>query len=160
MKLYLDSSAILKRYVEEEGSETADIVFEKAERGEVTLSLSIWNIGEVLGALDGSLRKGWLSKKQFKEVLDSFGSEFEKLLRLRTMEIIPVSTTIVADAFDVLLEHHIYEADALQIVSCVAGKNDCLLSGDKKLVEVSREAGLKAFDLALDTQELVELLQC
>ena len=36
LKLYLDTSAILKRYVNEPGTEMADEIFDKAETGELT----------------------------------------------------------------------------------------------------------------------------
>ena len=47
--VYLDSSAIVKRYILESGSEVVSNVYCKALNGELTLSFSTWNIGEVLG---------------------------------------------------------------------------------------------------------------
>ena len=52
LKLYLDTSTIVKRYVAEPGTETVDAIFDKAETGELTIALSLWNIGEALGVLD------------------------------------------------------------------------------------------------------------
>lgn len=48
--VYLDSSVIVKRYVEEPGSNIVRELYLKAYSGEVILSYSMWNIGEVLGA--------------------------------------------------------------------------------------------------------------
>ena len=56
--VYLDSSAIVKRYIREPGSDAVRKVYLKAYSGEVILSLSVWNIGEVLGAFDKARRIG------------------------------------------------------------------------------------------------------
>jgi len=55
MVAYLDSSAIVKRYVLEPGSDVVAEVYEGALDGELILSFSAWNIGEVLGVLDGTV---------------------------------------------------------------------------------------------------------
>jgi len=47
LKVYLDSSALVKRYVSEPGT-GVDYVFDKGWAGEVSIISSIWNIGEVL----------------------------------------------------------------------------------------------------------------
>ena len=62
LNLYLDTSAILKRYIAEPGTETTDIIFDKAEAGEIKITISLWNIGEALGVLDEKRRKGWLTE--------------------------------------------------------------------------------------------------
>lgn len=59
-RLYLDSSAIVKRYVVEPGTEVVDEVFERAEAREVFVVFSVWNVGEVLGSSTrGVGRHGW-----------------------------------------------------------------------------------------------------
>jgi len=132
LKLYLDSSIMLKRYVTEAGTETTDVIFDKAETGELTITVSLWNIGEALGVLDEKRRRGWLTEKEFRVVLNNFADELVKLLRLKTLEVIPLLTPILTDTWELLMNHHIYEADALQITTCIRNKNDALISGDKK----------------------------
>jgi len=58
LKLYLDTSATIKRYVVEPGTQTIDIIFDKAEAGELIISFSFWNIGEALGVLNERRRRG------------------------------------------------------------------------------------------------------
>jgi|YelNatPaOPRAMG01_1025707.scaffolds.fasta_scaffold78184_2 predicted nucleic acid-binding protein len=50
--VYLDSCSIVKRYIEEKGSEVIDTLYEKAESGKLKFAFSIWNLSEVIGALD------------------------------------------------------------------------------------------------------------
>lgn len=59
MRIYLDSSAILKRYLRERGTEKVKKVYLEALNGEATLHLSTWNIGEIIGALGKYHRRGW-----------------------------------------------------------------------------------------------------
>ena len=158
LKLYLDSSIMLKRYVTEAGTETTDVIFDKAETGELTITVSLWNIGEALGVLDEKRRRGWLTEKEFRVVLNNFADELVKLLRLKTLEVIPLLNPILTDTWELLMNHHIYEADALQITTCIRNKNDALISGDKKLVETSRKIGLKTFHITKDEQKLKHLL--
>ena len=154
LKLYLDSSTILKRYVTEPGTETTDFIFDRAESGEVAISFSLWNIGEVLGVLDERRRRGWLSEGEFKEALEMLSNELFKLMRLRALEIVLISAPILIETWGIILDRHVYEADALQITTCTYTHGDALLSSDENLVEASRKLGLKAFDTVKEEQEL------
>jgi len=49
LRFYLDSSALLKRYILERGTERVEAVYLQALNGEASLHLSTWNIGEALG---------------------------------------------------------------------------------------------------------------
>ena len=54
---YLDSSAIVKRYVYETGSEFIRAQYNDAYLGNVLLSFNVWNIGEVIGVFDRAHRQ-------------------------------------------------------------------------------------------------------
>ena len=67
---YSDTSALVKRYVEERGSETVDGVYGDAYRGVKTLSFSFWNIAEAVVVSDkyaGKLRPD--AKKVVRDML-------------------------------------------------------------------------------------------
>jgi predicted nucleic acid-binding protein len=49
---YLDTSTIVKRYVSEAGSEVVDELFKDAYRGVKILSISYWNIAEIVVVFD------------------------------------------------------------------------------------------------------------
>ena len=46
LNLYLDTSVILKRYLTEMGTDITDTIFDKAETGDLIITISLWNIGE------------------------------------------------------------------------------------------------------------------
>ncbi|MEM4606535.1 MAG: type II toxin-antitoxin system VapC family toxin, partial [Thermofilaceae archaeon] len=85
MKVYLDSSAIVKRYVEERGSTIVRKVYREAYSGSATLTVSAWNIGEVLGVFNKYRRRGWLSEEGYTEALRTFASETSRLIKLGVM---------------------------------------------------------------------------
>lgn len=158
LKLYLDSSVLLKRYITEPGTEIADEIFDRAEAGELTIVISLWNIGEALGVLDERHRRSWLSQKEFAQTLESFVREIVKLMERKTLEVIPVHTPILTEAWDTVMTTHIYEADALQISTCNYSKSNALISADWKLCKASNETGVKTFHLTED-EKLRQLMQ-
>ncbi|MEZ0248393.1 MAG: hypothetical protein ABWJ97_03890 [Thermoproteus sp.] len=54
---YLDSSALVKRYVKERGSDVVAGLFRKAYGGDAAMAFSVYNIGEVLTAFDKAARR-------------------------------------------------------------------------------------------------------
>ncbi len=84
--VYLDSSAIVKRYILELGTEVISNVYYKALNGEVTLSFSAWNIGEALGTFDRYYRRGWLEKQDYMKATRQFIGETLRLLKIKLRE--------------------------------------------------------------------------
>ena len=144
MKLYLDSSAIVKRYVLEEGTEKVKDTYLEALSGTAILNFSIWNIGEVLGALQAYYRRKWLENDDYTAARESFVAETTRLIKLGVAKVIPVRSKLLTQSWLFVEKYHIYVADALQIVSAKNLGVDRLLSGDRRLVDVSREEGVES----------------
>jgi len=159
LKLYLDTSVILKRYITEQGTKATDEIFDNAETGEITITFSLWNIGEALGVLDEKLRKGWLTQKEFNQTLSLFADELIKLTRSKNLEILPVETAILTNAWNMITNYHMYEADALQIATCSYSHSDVLLTNDEKLAQSGRKAGLKTINISKDEEKIENLIQ-
>ena len=147
MLVYLDSSAIVKRYIKEAGTEIMDLVFGYAEDGHIKLFFSIWNIGEVLGIFDRYRRRKVINEDEFKEVIGRFTKEFTKLAELQYLDVVPLHTNVITDAMGIILEYHVYEADAIQIVSSRHSNCKLFLTADWKLAEVARSVGINALDV-------------
>lgn len=158
LKAYLDSSAIVKRYVSEPGSSAVDHVFDRGWLGEVSIVTSIWNLGEVFGVLDERRRRGWLSEDEFRKALENFAGETVGLLRLKVLELLPVLAPMLVEAWTLILNEHVYEADALQIRASVYSGSNIFLSGDKELINVASRAGLKTVNIE-DEDEVKELFK-
>lgn len=136
---YLDSSALAKRYVQEDGSDTMDSIFERAEKGEEPVFFSTWNVGELAVVFDKYEREGLLEAKQ---VMITFLQEIKRLGKSRAAEVVPVSGSVIADAVTLTFRHHVYVADALQVVSCQTVSSARFVTADRRLAGVAREEGL------------------
>jgi len=135
------------------------MIFDKAEAGELVVAFSFWNIGEALGVLDERRRREWLTQKEFAQTLKNLAEELLKLIRLRVLEAIPILTPILTETWPLILNYHIYEADALQITTCLHSQSNALISSDKKLIEASRKTGLKTFHVTEDEEKLEALIE-
>jgi len=144
MLLYLDTSAIVKRYVKESGSDLISEIYEKALNGDALLSFSAWNIGEVLGVLDKYRRRGWLSDGNYLKARLQFLGETLRFLRLKLLKIVPTKTSILIQTWSLIERYHIYEADALQILSAKRIGAEKLYTGDEVLHKVALEEGVES----------------
>jgi predicted nucleic acid-binding protein len=137
---YLDTSAVVKRYVSEAGSEVVDELFKDAYRGMKILSISYWNIAEIAVVFDKYERILGLNAKN---LLKNFLREIKILRRLYRFKIIEISPPLLRETIKLILRYHIYAADALQIASAKAVKSTAFVTGDKRLLSIAEKEGLK-----------------
>lgn len=133
-KVYLDTSALVKRYVEEEDSEKIDSLFDKAYNEELILLTSQWNVAEAIFVFDRYQRKNILDTMETSKLMQN---EMEVMVRMGLFKIVPVSN-MIAESIPLILKYHIYVADAIQILACKQEKCDLFVTFDKKLGEVAR----------------------
>ncbi len=148
--IYLDSSAIVKRYILEPGTDEIKEIYHKALNGDVNLSFSVWNIGEVLGVFDKYYRRKWISKQDHKIARQQFIGETLRLLKLRLLKLVPVKTRLLMETWILIERYHLYEADALQIVSSKYVGADKLYTGDKQVYNVAIKEGINAVYVGLE----------
>ncbi len=133
MKIYLDTSAIIKRYVEEEGTNEVDKYFEKSYKNDIVLVFSHFNIGECAVVFDKYERKGMINAKEtFKTMIN----ELYVLAKLGNLILVPVSYDIIKTSVEYIFKFHIYIADAIQLASFKKENCDKFLTFDEKLKKV------------------------
>ncbi len=115
---------------------------------------SVWNVGEVLGVLDHRRRQGFLTRGEFSASLLNFADEAIRNTRQGTLTLSPVTGLVLTDSWKILLEEHIYAADALQIASSKHAKCDLFLSADRTLLESAKAQGLTALDPEKDEEKI------
>jgi len=142
--VYLDSSAMVKRYVKEPGSNVVKELYLKAYSGELILSFSMWNIGEVLGAFDRASTSGRLSSDVYKVVRRRFILETKRMVKLGLALVVPLKIKILKETWKLLEKYHIYVADALQIATAKYISAARFMTGDRYLHEVAMKEGLKS----------------
>ncbi len=137
---YLDTSALVKRYVVEPGSEAVDMVFRDAYRGLAVVSCSSWNIAEAAVVFEKYSRILGLN---VRELMRSMMRELRILSRLHMLRVIGITPTLIRNSIQLVFKHHIYVADALQITSAKTLNSSKFLTGDKKLAKIAEQEGLQ-----------------
>jgi len=160
MFVYLDSSAVIKRYLEENGSAPIDALYDglEAEEGNV-LAFSVWNVGEVLGAMDTRHSRGDLDDAALTEAVGLFAQETKKLVAMRKLRVLPMSSEVFSASWDLVLKHHIYQGDALQIATTRQMRADILLSADRKLVECAKKEEIQTANPEIDADKIATLVR-
>ncbi len=155
--VYLDSSALVKRYLAEEGSEAVDGLYRRAEGLDIQLAFSLWNIGEVLRALARARSMGQLTQWEVEESVWLFLRETLKFRALGGLRIVPVGSDVIATAIPVLLASRLSQADAIQLATAVEVRANALVAADERLVREARRDGLNALDPVMDAEAVAAL---
>ncbi len=113
---YLDTSALVKRYVSEPGSSVVDNVFSKCYRGISKISFSYWNMAEAAVVFNNYERRLGLYAR---ELLRNLLREMKTLAKLHRLVIVEISPRIHKETIKLVLKHHIYVTDALQLASAI-----------------------------------------
>lgn len=143
---YLDTSALLKRYVQEPGTLGVDIIFDRASAAAISIATSVWNLGEAFGVLDYRRRRRLLTDREFRLATHSLTTEVLELMRTGAMQVYPIRTLLLTESWAVVLTQHLYQADALQIITCNDSKSRVLITSDQLLRTTSEALGLKVLD--------------
>ncbi len=139
-RVYFDTSMLIKRYVNEEGSDKADNYFRLAHRGEAVICFSEINLGEAATVFDKYSRK---TRIDAEAVLQTMLSELKVLERSSSLEIYPVTSELIKRSINTVLKHHIYIIDAIQIETSIEAQANLFLTADKELSSVVKKIGIK-----------------
>ncbi len=158
MLLYLDSSAIVKRYLEERGSNALDTVYEGLESEEHRAAFSVWNLGEVVGAIDTRAERGDLDERSRHEALRLLMGETRKFAAMRRITLLPVGGSLLEESRDLIVKHHIYQADALQLATARLAESGLFLTADRRLAACAKTEGFEVANPESDQRKIAALL--
>jgi uncharacterized protein len=136
--VYLDASALVKRYVVEDGSETVVALTGGADIVAGTAAISR---AEVSAALGTAVRMGMLSEDDGQEALATFRREWPDLVRLRITE------AVVARADRLAWAHALRGHDAVHLAAALLWQEALdapvvLATFDRDLWSAGQQAGL------------------
>ncbi len=97
-----------------------------------------------MGALDTYHRRKWIASEDYTAARDALLAETKRLIKLGIAKVVPVRSKLLTQSWLLVEKHHICQADALQIASAKNLGVDKLLSGDRRLVDISKEEGINA----------------
>ena len=145
--LYLDTSAFVKEYHNEEGSAYVHEIFRKAKEGEVKLVTSLWTISETINVLDKHKRRKEIADEEFEIVIGAIFSDILDLEESGALEVIDLDTDFVKMSWEMIIKEHLSAADALHLVTALNKKVTGFLAADRKLVKVAKKKGLQAINV-------------
>lgn len=138
MRLYLDTSALVKLYLEEEG---AVLVRTAVERSQLVATSSIGYV-EARAAFARRSREGVLSAQGYRTILRQFNAEWGRYLHL------DVTDAIIKASGDIAEKYHLRAYDAIHLTSAIVLKDRLsarvvFASWDAALDVAARQSGLE-----------------
>jgi len=135
---YVDASALVKRYVREQGSTKVRRLISSAVPATSRLSEV-----EVASALERRAREGAFSVAERDRALAALEEDFAAIL------VVELTSDITARARTLLERHSLRAGDAIQLASCLylrdqLGEEVPLLAFDARLTEAARREGVSA----------------
>ena len=133
MKTFFDSSAFVKRSIEETGSQDVEALYMAATE----LAVSVVCIPEVVSALNRRVREHDLSRRQYETAKDNV---FEDV---RDADIVNLTPEAIATCTAILERSPVRAMDALHIACALQWEAELFVSADQRQVSAARKAGLR-----------------
>jgi len=138
LRLFLDTSALLKRYVRERGSEVVDSALGRAEA--VGVCVLAWP--ETVSALVRLRREGRLEEEAGDRLKAAVARDLE------AMDVCDLTPWILDRAVACLERHRLRTLDALHLAAALVWRADVLLSADRRQLAAAAAEGLATLDAA------------
>ncbi len=144
MILYLDASALVKRYVSERGTAEVGRIITQADG----VGTSLISRAEISAALAKAVRVKLLTRNDATKALRVFRAQWNDLARLQLTE------TLIAQADALAWEHSLRGYDAVHLASALfwqemIGEPLTLATYDRQLWEAARQLRLEVFPMEL-----------
>ena len=134
-KIYFDTSAYVKIYTQEAGTDISESLFALAEEGRVKIVMSIWAVNETIAAIDRTHRRKIIRDHQrdriFATILKRTIDYAEK--PDAPIDFIPVDSRLLNLSRDVITGYHVSADDALHLSTAYATDCECFIFKDDKL---------------------------
>ncbi len=134
MKLFLDSSAFAKRFINERGSQEVDDLCRTATE----LYLSVLCVPEILSALSRRLREHQFTSHDYARIKRQLAAE------VRDAIIVNLTPDVVSAGIRVLETSPVRTNDALHIASALACDAELFVTSDRRQLDTAISAGLNA----------------
>ena len=133
MNVFLDSSALAKRYVEEPGSDRVEEILSSAS----SLGVSVISLPEVVSALCRRRREGKLSRQQYSKAKQALSDD------IADASVVNVTERVVSRAVDLLESWPLRSSDSLQVASATEWLAELFVSADERQCAAARGYGLQ-----------------
>ncbi|NJL68920.1 MAG: type II toxin-antitoxin system VapC family toxin [Oscillatoriales cyanobacterium RU_3_3] len=129
---FLDTSALVKRYVPELGSNWVQSITVPAGDNFIAISQITWV--EVRSALARRLREGSLSVDEVDQLVQDFRTDFDN-----QYEVIDVDRTLIETAGELVMQHPLRAYDSIQLASALQVESAIVAIPETQLIFVSAD---------------------
>ncbi|MCP4696023.1 MAG: type II toxin-antitoxin system VapC family toxin [Gammaproteobacteria bacterium] len=136
MRVYFDSSAFAKRYVQEPGT---DVVLDWCERAD-ELALAVIAVPELISAFCRLHREGSLDEAEYCELKNDLTADIADAL------LCDITQEVVSYAVNALENNVLRGMDAIHIGAALACKADTFVSGDQRQCLAAQALGLNVIE--------------
>ncbi len=105
--------------------------------------------------MDHRHRRRDLGGTAFASAVANFADEVSLMIRMGSLQVLPVSESVLVESWNILQKEHIYQADALQIATCKSSNCELFISADLDLVKAARNQGLEGLDPEKDETKIM-----
>ncbi|MGH9396656.1 MAG: type II toxin-antitoxin system VapC family toxin [Terriglobia bacterium] len=137
MNIFIDSSALAKRYVQEPGSDRVEEILLSAS----SLGVSVICLSEVISALCRRRRERKLSQPQYLKAKQALIEDIED------SSVIRVTDQVVARAVELLERWPLRSSDSLHVASAAEWLAELFVSADERQCRAARGYGLQVEEL-------------
>jgi len=142
MRIYLDTSALVKQFSSEEGSDVINTTFQKCREGELILVTSYWSLLEAMAAIDRKYhQRAEIRVDERDSALQTLLGYSYGLGLAETVELIPIpEVTHLARMISIIITNkHLSADDSLQLVSARIGECEIFVLADNRFARILKE---------------------
>jgi hypothetical protein len=137
VNVFLDSSALAKRYVQEPGSDRVEEILFSAS----SLGISVICVSEIISALCRRRRERKLSPQQYLKAKQALFEDIEDA------SVVNITDQVMARAVELLERWPLHSSDALHIASAAEWSGELFVSADDRQCAAARTYGLRVEEL-------------
>ena len=139
MMLYVDTSALIKRYVDEDGSVRVNTLWD----GATGIATSVVAFAEMIAALNRKKREGVLSAAEYTRTASAFKSDYRRVI------LVPVNARLNERIETLARKHALRGFDAIHLASALVIRNSGRVETgfacyDRMLNEAAGKEGFQA----------------
>lgn len=139
MRVFFDTSALAKRYVEEKGSAQVHEICAEAQ----SLGVSVLVLPELISTLCRLVREGRLASEDYGRLKATLHTDFSDV------DLCDLSQAAFDRSLLCLERYPLRALDALHVGSALAYEPDLFVSADHRQIEAAGQEGLAVVDLSL-----------
>ena len=133
MKLFLDSSAFAKRFIEESGSQQVETLCAQADE----LGLCIVCVPEIISALNRRVREKLMTRPDYARAKQRLSQD------VHDATIINLAPEVIQTSTELLEAHPLRTLDALHVACALVWESDLFATSDHRQIAAAKSAGLK-----------------